>query len=233
MHTRMTRRAPLTAVVCLVGTLTPATGTDLPCRGETLKPAVTQGQRREYRDRASQRIGGGVIAGRVITGDMEYPLAAAEVTLSSPSLDAPTVTLTDAQGHYRFEGLPPGSYTVSATKTGHIQLRYGQRHPAELNQAIVLRDGDDVRDVDIVLPRAGFLAGRIVNERWEPIASATATALQLRYFEGRRRLVPTGAPSEVDEDGRYRVSGLAEGQYAILAARRGTWSVRGTEGKFA
>lgn len=55
--------------------------------------------------------GPGQLAGRATDG--AAPLAGVSITLSSPALDRPRVTETDAAGSFHFTGLLPGTYDVS------------------------------------------------------------------------------------------------------------------------
>jgi hypothetical protein len=58
----------------------------------------------------------GGLSGTVLAGSDHVPVAAAKVTVSSPS--AQSSTLTDAAGKFTFISLPPDTYTVSVEKAG-------------------------------------------------------------------------------------------------------------------
>jgi hypothetical protein len=51
-------------------------------------------------------------------------------------------------------------------------------------------------------------------------------AMRLAYWQGRRRLVPAGAPVQTDEGGEYRLTNLSPGTYFVMAQLRDTWTVR-------
>ena len=58
-----------------------------------------------------------------ITDDTGAVLAGAKLTTSSPQLiGGPRTTQSDANGFYRFQTLPPGSYTLIATQAGFEQV---------------------------------------------------------------------------------------------------------------
>jgi hypothetical protein len=51
-------------------------------------------------------------------------------------------------------------------------------------------------------------------------------AMRMAYWQGRRRLVPAGAPVQTDEGGEYRLTNLSPGTYFVMAQLRDTWTVR-------
>jgi hypothetical protein len=79
--------------------------------------------------------------------------------------------------------------------------------------------------LDVALPRAGAISGRIHDEFGDPVAGVVARALRVRYVDGRPRLTPMSEGLEAllssgftDDTGRYRIHGLPPGGYVIQAA---------------
>jgi Ca-activated chloride channel homolog len=64
----------------------------------------------------------GVVTG-VVSDSSGSRIPGVEVTLISAAIPAPVVTTTDETGSYRFEGLPPGKYTVTCTLAGFVAFR--------------------------------------------------------------------------------------------------------------
>ena len=52
------------------------------------------------------------IEGRIISADDKKPISDAVVTLTSPVLEGEQTTVSDSDGGYSFDGLPPGIYTL-------------------------------------------------------------------------------------------------------------------------
>ena len=89
---------------------------------------------------------------------------------------------------------------------------------SERGEHVALEAGRPVEHIDIVLARAGVIAGRIVDELGDPLQGATIRISRIRFVQGHRQLaeVPVGAQM-TDDLGRYRVFGLTPGQYLVSA----------------
>lgn len=62
---------------------------------------------------ASGTAFGSTIVGAVV--DKDGPMPGATVQLSAPGMAQPLMVVTDAEGKYRFEKVPPGTYTIEAS----------------------------------------------------------------------------------------------------------------------
>jgi protocatechuate 3,4-dioxygenase beta subunit len=164
------------------------------------------------------------IRGRVVSADDGRPLVRARVSLLSASTPGRPLmaTSTNAQGNYDLGDVPPGSYFVSASRAGYLELQYGQRRARERGLSVDVKAGATIDRIDISLARGGVLAGRVVDELGEPYPGLLVTAGQLRYQQGRRVPFPSGT-GRTDDQGAYRISGLPPGAYTLSALSPETW----------
>src|SRR5207247_5646557 len=82
------------------------------------------------------------VRGRIVAADTGKPLRRASVSLSSlDSGGRPRTANTNADGRYEFKELPAGRYSLSAARSGYLQLRYGQRRPLEAVRPLQIFDG--------------------------------------------------------------------------------------------
>jgi protocatechuate 3,4-dioxygenase beta subunit len=147
------------------------------------------------------------------------PVFRARVRVSTPddSLPAPRVTVTDADGRYRFDGLPAGStYVVTAGKSGFAARGYGEGPPAKPPTPIALADNVLMEGVDIQLVEHVLITGRVLDEDETPFAGALVEAMRPVFTGGQRTLV-TVAEALTDEHGSFRLTGLSPGQYYLSA----------------
>ena len=150
----------------------------------------------------------GAIGGRVeiVEINLRAPLRRATVTLRKDSGELTRTTATDADGLYRFDGIPAGNYRVSVEKAGFLC-------EAPATQAVA--SGARVV-VNVVAARAAAIEGRVIEDTGKPIAELTVTAERLADTGGQ----PTAERSysaKTDDLGRFRVHTLPAGRYRVSA----------------
>jgi hypothetical protein len=171
------------------------------------------------------------IRGRVFAADTGRPLRGAIVTLvdgraSNPAQRQGRWIATDGEGFWEAAQLPPGSYTLSVAKPGYLRIEYGQKRPFERGKTLAVIAGQFLDKVDVTLPRAGAITGRVLDEFGDPAAAVMVRALRQRYLDGRRELTPLAEGLEVlingggditDDLGQFRIYGLSPGDYYVSA----------------
>ena len=168
------------------------------------------------------------LRGRVVAADSGAVVRRAQVTLSGPEAGVKTA-VTDTQGRYEFRDLPAGRVNLSVSKSGFLDTKYGQSHPAERGRPIELADGQ-VRDkVDVTLMRGGAISGRILDEFGDPVPDATVAAMRIRHASGKLRLVSAGRTSITNDLGTFRVFGLPPGEYYVTATSRSNEFMHGMQ----
>jgi hypothetical protein len=188
---------------------------------ETAKPRTAP------RDPAiGEKKGTAVLRGKVTTID-DRPLRRVRITVAAAELTESRSVSTNAQGIYEVKDLPAGRYTITATRSGYLVLRYGQRRPREAGRPVQLAEGQTLEHIDFALPRMAVIAGRITDEVGEPAANVTVFPMQLRYFAGKRKFVPLTGGVRTDDTGQYRLIALEPGDYWVMAWTRETWPMEG------
>ena len=184
----------------------------------------------------SAATGTGVIRGRVVTSD-GIPVRDAEVQLSGIDAEQRRTISTDADGRFAFERVAAGRYGLMARRPPYLAFGYGQKEFHGRLETITIGSGEELNGLDIVLPRASAITGRVTNEYGEPVYRATVAALKFGFNENglRTLLAVSGLPypppgpvsgfmgpvsgSRVvtDDLGQFRLFGLEPGEYVVSA----------------
>jgi hypothetical protein len=180
-----------------------------PARDTSARPATT-----------TTATGTGRIGGHVVAADTGRPIKRARVFLSAAELPGGRGILTDDDGSFDFTDLPAGRYTLNASKNGFIQLSYGQRRPLQAGTPLQLSNGQQLKGVDLALPRGGVISGRVSDENGDFMPGVTVAVLRYQYQQGDRQLAPAGR-GQTDDRGVYRVWGLNPGEYYVSATAPG------------
>lgn len=164
---------------------------------------------------AEAPINSASMRGTVIADATRTPLARARVLLASPALSASRVTITAPDGWFAFQQLPPGTYSVTVTRTGYVPGQFGERRSAP-PEPIAVTSGQAVTGIEVSLQPAGVIAGQILDEDDMPFAGALVDALVSRTVDGRSTFVSV-ASAQTDDRGEFRLVGLPAGQFYVSA----------------
>ncbi|HUR19840.1 MAG TPA: carboxypeptidase-like regulatory domain-containing protein, partial [Vicinamibacterales bacterium] len=164
-----------------------------------------------------------VIMGHVLIGGSGQPADGVRLTLSGNELRGSRSTLSDDSGNFAFVALPPGTYTLRATKLGYVSATYGQKQPGRPGTAIVLAVGQQLKGVSLEVPRGGVVSGTVYDEKNRPAVSVPVRLLQWTWQSGERVLTSAGSGT-TDDRGIYRIFGLSPGDYVVNATPRNTSS---------
>jgi ELWxxDGT repeat protein len=111
--------------------------------------------------------GGGFVSGTVRAAGTAAPIAGAAVRLCAVGSACESPTITDANGAYRFEGVIPGSYTLSAIRSGYVsQLYGGVQCPCPTTSTgtrITVSSGFETTGVDFALNPGGAISGTVTR----------------------------------------------------------------------
>lgn len=169
------------------------------------------------------------VSGRVIEQGSGAPLAGARVVLSRryqgpptmPPSGPPPMTVADADGHFTFTNVDPGSYGVSADRAGFAPVTAAGQPPLILTIAA----GSSRDDIVLTLQRGGAIAGRVVDAGGEPVPGLRVMAFRQASPPPRPipnaqvpRLVMASAGGQSNDIGEFRVASLPPGEYYLQAA---------------
>lgn len=169
----------------------------------------------------------GAITGHITAHGV--PVVGAKVALYAqgfaccmPSMSLPTFqpliyTFTDQEGRYIINGLATGNVHLGVTDpTGLYATTYYTAHVIPMiSNEIALVDTQTRTGIDVDLPIAGALSGRVTRRTGEPVAGLQVSTYHRfdNQFFGLYQVISVDTYTATD--GRYTVKGLHAGAYYI------------------
>ena len=126
---------------------------------------------------------------------------------------------TDNEGKFIFEDVPAGRYTLISEKPGFVTTRYGARSNTSPGTQITLTDGMEMKNLSIKMTPQGVIAGKVLDQDGDPVATAQVQIMRYAFARGRRQLQQAGGTTTNDL-GEYRAGNLPPGRYYISASDR-------------
>lgn len=161
------------------------------------------------------------MTGRVVNALTGEPIKKAEVHLDYANrqnqMSAPQGYggQADAGGNFRFEGIEPGEYSLSADRPGLLRSRYGSRAPNQPGTNLALAPGQQVTDLTLAMFPQGVISGRVIDEDGDPV-QARVELYMLSWRHGKQHV--QGRRGNMSNDlGEYRISNLPPGKYYVSA----------------
>lgn len=121
---------------------------------------------------------------------------------------------TDATGHFLFDDLPPGTYSLTGMRSGFLNQSYSKT--GRLNAATLLTtsSGEKLNIVFKLTPQA-VISG-VIDPEGDPMPHAQLHCLTYRYGRDGKELNMTTMGIS-DEEGEFRLAGLQPGRYVVSA----------------
>lgn len=156
------------------------------------------------------------LSGRVVTADTGAPLRSASIRLVATKADIGTIlAISDDEGRFELAGVLAGQYSLQVSKSGFVSTTYGLSPdaPGPFN----VTAGQKISLGDIRLPRAGAIAGRVVDAYGDVVAEAAITAWRVEFQKPSTRRVLSVRSFQSNDLGEFRLYGLAPGKYYVSA----------------
>lgn len=168
--------------------------------------------------------GTAVLAGQVVDETTKQPLGGVVVTLSlvnppgragGPAANVRRASaVSNAEGRFVFREVPAGKFTVTSSLAGYAPGAVGQMRPAGPSRPLDVAEGARVTDLVVRMWRLSTISGVVRDDLGEPLVGVWINVLRHSMTSGRPELTFSGGEA-TDEQGRFRVSGLSPGTYAV------------------
>ncbi|HKR28178.1 MAG TPA: carboxypeptidase-like regulatory domain-containing protein, partial [Acidobacteriaceae bacterium] len=163
---------------------------------------------------ASDQSGNTSIAGVVVNAATGAPVDGVDVRLFTPGEQGAQAgeSLTDANGAFRFSGLPQGKYRLQASRRGYITSGY-QDHNG-FSTAIVTGPQQDTSHLRFALTPFGVIDGTISDDSGDPVSDAQVRLFRQDEAQGEGRILSAGQQMS-DDRGTFEFPQLRPGSYFI------------------
>jgi hypothetical protein len=201
-------RAAIVVLLCCATALR-AYAQDVPSAEPAPQDPAAQGQPLQSNDSATAALHGVV---RNAVTDAGVPRALVRI-----EGDVETGALTDGDGRFEIDGVPPGPQAVDVSRPGFFNPAFGGSSEAPSGvtgppHTVLVAAG--MPDVIFTLAPTCVIEGRIDLSTGDP-AEGIEVGLERRVVANGRAAWQPGGFTRTRSDGSYRFGGLADGQYVV------------------
>ncbi|MBC8145097.1 MAG: carboxypeptidase regulatory-like domain-containing protein, partial [bacterium] len=204
---------------------------NVPSAYEATYVTVRDGQVTEKIDFSLEEtpVGTGAITGTVRS---ESGVAIAGAQIRATSVDGLTNVswaYSDEFGDFELSGMFSGSYYVEASAEGFIGEVFENASSYSDATTVVVSEPDATSDIEFSLSPGAIITGRIVDVDGNPIVGVMVEASSGKRDSPDSTVtdpsppVYNGSTDYSDEDGRYIIGGLEDGDYIVSASVWGPW----------
>ena len=153
------------------------------------------------------------ISGTVVNTVTGQPVDRADVSLHLPAGDSLVAeTATGEDGHFTFEHLAQGKYSLSASRRGYIGAAYDEHEG--YSTAIVTGEGLTSDGLVFQLAPRAVIRGTVTDESGDPVPQARLSLYRQNLRTGLGNIVRAGV-SMTDDTGAYEFARLEAGNYYV------------------
>ena len=160
----------------------------------------------------------GSIEGVVTNSVSNEPLKKALVTLDDTKSHDPRTTITDAAGHFQFDGVNPGAYSLAADRDGFLG------RPSQPSTHVTVADEQHVQDVALKLVPLATMSGHVLDEDGDPMVRIEVAVLNYVYNQGPKQL-NQAAFAQTNDLGEFLAINVPPGRYYIRVMRLPDWNI--------
>lgn len=163
---------------------------------------------------------GAAVSGRVVELPSRHVVPEALVSMGDNRWTPAATTKTDHEGRFVFRGLSLPTVELWASKGGYVGGRYGQRSATSPSTSLTITPDETVAGIELALWKQAIITGQVRDDAGDPIVGAFVVPLVREWVTGMARLgvARSGGPVRTDDEGVYRLVGLAPGSYAVAVA---------------
>jgi hypothetical protein len=154
------------------------------------------------------------VEGIVVDAVSGRPVAGAAVAIAVRGSQT-AQTHSSQNGRFLIQGMPAGTYMLSAKAAGYLDSTAGQIAPGERGLPVRLDSGSR-QELPLRLWKGAAVAGIVTHVDGEPLAGVPVELIPARLPAGQE--LRTELRSTTDDRGAFRMSTLVPGEYYLVAS---------------
>ncbi len=160
------------------------------------------------------------VEGTAVNATSGEPLKKVHLSLNpvGDQSGVPYGTVTEDGGHFLFDDVDPGRYTLHGVRNGFVSQSYSAHGNTRRTTTLTLANGQKMKELTFKLTPQGVITGHVVDQDGEPLSNVRVQCMSNRYQRGKKQLVGAKGASTNDL-GEFRIYGLAPGKYILTANR--------------
>ncbi len=161
------------------------------------------------------------IEGTVVNATSGEPLKNVHLRLTpvGDQNGVPYGTVTEDGGHFLFDGVDPGRYTLHGTRNGFVSQSYSSQGNTRRTTTLTLANGQKMKELTFKLTPQGVITGHVTDQDGEPLSNVELQCMAFRYTRGKKELQMMDS-SSTNDLGEFRIYGVAPGKYILMARYR-------------
>ena len=175
---------------------------DLPSLiGQTVSPITLQ-------TKPVKKVPGATVSGRVTMqgkgkGGVFVGIRAGEF---GPQMTPAIKAVTDEDGNYRLNDLPPGHYQIQPIAPAYVS---GQ------GKNLILAEGERVDGIDFSIVRGAVVTGKVTHSDGRPVIDEAVYLVAAEQTNQRGPQFAGSSAFQTDDRGVYRMFGISPGRYKV------------------
>jgi protocatechuate 3,4-dioxygenase beta subunit len=163
----------------------------------------------------------GAIQGDVLNADTGNPVQNAKVSLleGDGTVGETPSTRSNASGSFSFQGVPPGTYRLTASRSGYLAPSSAVPESSSSERDVTVAAGQTLDDAVLRLVPLGVITGSVLDGA-VPISNAIVMATHFSFSAGEKKMV-LAARTYTNDLGEYRLFDLPPGHYYLSVTYRG------------
>jgi hypothetical protein len=165
----------------------------------------------------AESVAGGRISGVVLRDSDGAPLSRARVVLRPLEAGAPTLgAAADDKGVFELRNIPRGAYSLTAQRDGYLETSIFVRGILRMPPRFFIDSGQVISQATFRLKPWATLAGKVRFNDGDPAVGVPVQLYREYHLRGRHGFTAV-RNALTDDQGDYRIYGLAPGSYYVAA----------------